>query len=94
MDGSGVASSADQILILINTLAAFCCRQYVGARIHKRTIEIALPNCCTSALDHDPIRLNRIWLIYFLVMAGLVPAIHVFLAALEVRHGCPGQARA
>jgi hypothetical protein len=38
MDGSGVASSADQILILINTLAAFSCRQYVRARIHKRTI--------------------------------------------------------
>jgi hypothetical protein len=30
MDGSGVASSADQILIRINTLAAFCCQQYVG----------------------------------------------------------------
>jgi hypothetical protein len=25
-----VASGADQILIRINTLAAFCCQQYVG----------------------------------------------------------------
>jgi hypothetical protein len=32
--------------------------------------------------------------IYFLVMAGLVPAIHVFLAALQIGRGCPGQARA
>jgi hypothetical protein len=30
MDGSGVASGADRILISINTLAAFCCQQYVG----------------------------------------------------------------
>jgi hypothetical protein len=29
-----------------------------------------------------------------IVMAGLVPAIHVFLAALSLRRGCPGQARA
>jgi hypothetical protein len=28
------------------------------------------------------------------VMAGLVPAIHVFLAAAAIRRGCPGQARA
>jgi hypothetical protein len=28
------------------------------------------------------------------VMAGLVPAIYVFLAAATVRRGCPGQARA
>ena len=27
-------------------------------------------------------------------MAGLVPAIHVFLAAAPLRRGCPGQARA
>jgi len=27
-------------------------------------------------------------------MAGLVPAIHVFLAATAARRGCPGQARA
>jgi hypothetical protein len=32
---------------------------------------------------------------YFpIVMAGLVPAIHVFLAAALSRRGCPGQARA
>src|SRR5438105_7763496 len=30
----------------------------------------------------------------FWVMAGLVPAIHVFLAATSLRRGCPGQARA
>jgi hypothetical protein len=29
-----------------------------------------------------------------LVMAGLVPAIHAFLAAAALRRGCPGQARA
>ncbi len=29
-----------------------------------------------------------------IVMAGLVPAIHVFLAAMQLRRGCPGQARA
>jgi hypothetical protein len=28
------------------------------------------------------------------VMAGLVPAIHVFLADVKPRRGCPGQARA
>ncbi len=28
------------------------------------------------------------------VMAGLVPAIHVFLVSLQLRRGCPGQARA
>jgi len=27
-------------------------------------------------------------------MAGLVPAIHVFLARLERRRGCPAQGRA
>jgi len=27
-------------------------------------------------------------------MAGLVPAIHVFLAAIPTRRGCPRQARA
>jgi len=27
-------------------------------------------------------------------MAGLDPAIHVFLARLEERRGCPGQGRA
>jgi hypothetical protein len=28
------------------------------------------------------------------VMAGLVPAIHGFLADVPLRRGCPGQARA
>jgi hypothetical protein len=41
----------------------------------------------------------RAWAFYlkmssFSVMAGLVPAIHVFLAAAVIRRGCPGQARA
>jgi hypothetical protein len=30
----------------------------------------------------------------FLVMAGLVPAIHVFFAAEKGRRGCPAQGRA
>jgi hypothetical protein len=30
----------------------------------------------------------------FSVMAGLVPAIHVFLHHRQLRRGCPGQARA
>jgi hypothetical protein len=30
----------------------------------------------------------------FFVMAGLVPAIHFFLAAVPLRRGRPGQARA
>ena len=38
----------------------------------------------------DDARLN----LALFVMAGLVPAIHVFLAELEERRGCPGQARA
>jgi hypothetical protein len=28
------------------------------------------------------------------VMAGLVPAIHVFLGPIKLNRGCPGQARA
>src|ERR1700730_16979921 len=56
MDGSGVASSADQILILINTLAAFCCRQYVRPRIHIRTAGIPLPNCRALAISEAPSR--------------------------------------
>jgi hypothetical protein len=30
----------------------------------------------------------------FLVMAGLVPAIHVFLTQWKIRRGCPAQGRA
>jgi hypothetical protein len=32
--------------------------------------------------------------VFEVVMAGLVPAIHVFLLADKVKRGCPGQARA
>jgi hypothetical protein len=30
----------------------------------------------------------------FFVMAGLVPAIHAFIAAVLLRRGCPGHRRA
>jgi len=33
-------------------------------------------------------------MILFFVMAGLVPAIHVFLADMPLRRGCPAQGRA
>jgi hypothetical protein len=37
---------------------------------------------------------NRLKMTPFFVMAGLVPAHHVFLASMKSRRGCPGQARA
>jgi hypothetical protein len=37
---------------------------------------------------------NRLAMNPFFVMAGLVPAIHVFLPRLERKRGCPAQGRA
>jgi len=44
--------------------------------------------------QHFRASVNSSKLIPFFVMAGLVPAIHAFLAVMEQGRGCPGQGRA
>jgi nucleoside recognition membrane protein YjiH len=55
---------------------------------------LALQSLTENASSIFKLFSNFLKLILFSVMAGLVPAIHVFLADMPLRRGCPAQGRA
>jgi methionine-S-sulfoxide reductase len=61
-----------------------------------RTISNAIPMVTPviSSVRDGGCRNARRGRFEFSVMAGLVPAIHVFRGSMQLRRGCPGQARA
>jgi hypothetical protein len=62
-----------------------------GASNGPKPITLGLDRKC---MQHFQALSNNLKAILFIVMAGLVPAIHVFLVQVQQGRGCPAQGRA